>query len=123
MEAACLRAMADFDAGRISVKVACDIIEEYDQLITPDRASTRPLLEKTLYDAPWKRCRCAICRKDGIHVIIFRGNNRNRRRGFHNTWLFYQMFQDVLAGKDINVPGRKHLFDLLDEFKQTALFD
>ena len=123
MEAACLRAMADFDAGRISVKVACDIIEEYDQLITPDRASTRPLLEKTLYDAPWKRCSCAICRKDGIQVIIFRGNNRNRRRGFHNTWLFYKMFQDVLAGKDINVPGRKHLFDLLDEVKQATLFD
>lgn len=123
MEAACLKAMADFDAGRISVKKTCDILEEYDQLITPDRASTRPLLEKTLHDAPWKRCPCAICKKDGIQVIIFRGNNRNRRRGFHNTWLFYQMFQDVLAGKDVPVPGRKHLFDLLDEVNQTSIFD
>lgn len=122
MEAACLKAMADFDAGRLSVVKTCDIIEEYDQLITPDRASTRLLLEKTLHDAPWKRCPCAICRKDGIQVIIFRGNNRNRRRGFHNTWLFYQMFQDVLAGKDIIVPGRKHLFELLDETRQVSLF-
>ena len=27
-------------------------------------------------------------------MIIFRGNNRNRRRGFHNTWAFHQMLRD-----------------------------
>ena len=26
---------------------------------------------------------CDICRNWGIQVVIFRGNNRNRRRGFH----------------------------------------
>ena len=23
----------------------------------------------------------------GVDVILFRGNNRNRRRGFHNLWV------------------------------------
>jgi hypothetical protein len=36
-------------------------------------------------------------------VVIFRGNNRNRRRGFHNTWVFYHLMQKVLAGE--SVPG------------------
>ena len=122
MEKACFQAMHDFDAGKMSVKATCDILEEYDQLITPDRQSTRPLLEKALEDAPWKRCQCAICQKDGIQVIIFRGNNRNRRRGFHNTWLFYRMFQDILSGKDIPIPGRKDLDALLAEYSQPDLF-
>jgi hypothetical protein len=29
-------------------------------------------------------------------VIIFRGNDRNRRRGFHNTRAFYLRFQTLL---------------------------
>ena len=37
--------------------------------------------------------------KDGIDVVIFRGNNRNRRRGFHNTYVFYQLLQRALAGE------------------------
>jgi hypothetical protein len=31
--------------------------------------------------------------------MIFRGNNRNRRRGFHNTYVFYRLMQDSLLGK------------------------
>ena len=30
----------------------------------------------------------ALCAKTiGVEVVIFRGNNRNRRRGFHNLWI------------------------------------
>jgi hypothetical protein len=32
------------------------------------------------------------------------------------------MFHDILAGKDIPVPGRKDLASLLAEFNQTSLF-
>lgn len=45
---------------------------------------------QTLEERPWKRCDCAICREWGIAVAILRSNNHNRRRGFHNTWVFYQ---------------------------------
>lgn len=39
---------------------------------------------------PWEVCKCKVCREVGIEVIIFRGSNRNRRRGFHNLWTFHQ---------------------------------
>jgi hypothetical protein len=29
-----------------------------------------------------------------MEIIIFRGNNRNRRRGFHNVWIFYKIFKN-----------------------------
>lgn len=56
-------------------------------------------IERTLKERPWKRCQCAICSRIGIQVVIFRGNNRNRRRGFHNTYVFYRLLQQVLAGE------------------------
>ena len=50
------------------------------------------LFEETLRDRPWESCTCKICQASGVDVVLLRGNNRNRRRGFHNTWLFYQGF-------------------------------
>ena len=50
------------------------------------------LFEETLRDRPWEQCPCKICQDSGVDVVFLRGNNRNRRRGFHNTWLFYQGF-------------------------------
>lgn len=103
LEKNCLRAMIDFDMGRISVEQALDVLEEYDRLITPERDDTRHLLRRTLEVSPWKSCPCTICRKHGIRVIIFRGNNRNRRRGFHNTYVFYDLLQRILAGERVKV--------------------
>lgn len=98
-ERACLDALHAFDRGEASVESVLDTLHEYDQLITPDRPDNRALLRHTLEARPWKSCPCDICRKDGIDVVIFRGNNRNRRRGFHNTYVFYQLFQRALAGE------------------------
>jgi hypothetical protein len=46
-----------------------------------------------------------------VEVAIFRGNNRNRRRGFHNTHEFYRLLGRLLAGErvdwiDEGRPGR-----------------
>ena len=79
------------------------MLQEYDQLITPDRPDNRPVLRRVLEAAPWKDCKCDICQRDGIDVIIFRGNNRNRRRGFHNTYVFYRLIQRALAGEVIEL--------------------
>lgn len=48
---------------------------------------------ETLALRPWDYCPCAICEAIGVEVVIFRGNNRNRRRGFHNTWQLYRQLR------------------------------
>lgn len=101
LDKACIDAMHAYDRGETSVDTALEVLHEYDQLITPDRPDNLAMLQHTLEAMPWKHCSCDICRKDGIDVIIFRGNNRNRRRGFHNTYAFYHLFQRAVAGEKI----------------------
>ena len=51
---------------------------------------------RTLIDRPWRRCTCPICSTIGIDVAIFRGNDRNRRRGFHNMHQFHKALTAVM---------------------------
>ena len=51
---------------------------------------------RALRDRPWQACDCPICQDVGIEVIIFRKNNRNRRRGFHNAKVFYDHFREAV---------------------------
>jgi hypothetical protein len=103
LEQACIEAMHAFDRDHRSVESVLDTLHEYDQLVTAERQDNRRYLKRTLEVRPWKTCPCDICQTTGIDVVIFRGNNRNRRRGFHNTYAFYHLFQRVLAGEI--VPG------------------
>ena len=48
--------------------------------------------QKTLEKRPWEKCTCKICKELGIDILIFRGNERNMRRGFHNVYQFYHRF-------------------------------
>ncbi|WP_435344857.1 DUF6884 domain-containing protein [Haloarchaeobius sp. HRN-SO-5] len=52
--------------------------------------------QQTLQNRPWEQCECPICIENGVEVCIFRGNDRNRRRGFHNTRRFYDEFADEI---------------------------
>ena len=52
----------------------------------------REAYKHVLEDRPWEKCSCEICKQIGIHVVIFRGYNRNKRRGFHNTYVFYHSY-------------------------------
>ena len=58
------------------------------------------IYREVLADRPWKDCPCNICRKIGIHVVLFRGAERNKRRGFHNLYIFYRQLQRELIGDD-----------------------
>jgi len=60
----------------------------------------------TLRDRPWEKCACRACQEAQIEVIIFRGANRNRRRGFHNLWEFYRQLC-ILRGNG-GQAGDKH---------------
>jgi hypothetical protein len=102
MDNASMEALRAYDRREVDVETVLDTLDEYDRLITPDRDSMRERYRIVLEDRPWETCPCKICRENGIEVIIFRGNNRNRRRGFHNTYVFYDLFQRALDGKKIN---------------------
>ncbi len=95
LEKSAMRALRDFDAGMLSVEDTLKPVLEYDALIGDDREKHAQLYRRVLEDKPWKKCGCDICRNVGIDVIIFRGNNRNRRRGFHNTYVFYKMLKEL----------------------------
>ncbi len=115
MEINCFDALKRYDAGIISAEETVSILHDYDQLVTEDRPDNRAEIYKTLKDAPWKICGCDICKKDGIQVVIFRGNNRNRRRGFHNTHIFYDIFGQNLNGAKIKIGKSDTQLSLLDE--------
>ncbi|WP_227015022.1 queuine tRNA-ribosyltransferase tRNA-guanine transglycosylase [Natronorubrum aibiense] len=79
------------------------LVEDYASWIGDDN-----LLEeyKTLLrEKPWRECDCRICEEYGIEVAIFRANNRNRRRGFHNTKRFYDQFREALPKTLIITPA------------------
>jgi hypothetical protein len=79
--------------GRNEVKMqeVLDAVIDYDESLTRsgDVRSLRAAYKKTLTDRPWRRCDCPFCKEAGIHVLIFRGANRNKRRGAHNTLMLY----------------------------------
>ena len=54
------------------------------------------LYRELLRRRPWDRCGCPVCEAIGVEVVIFRGNNRNRRRGFHNLWILRRRMERAL---------------------------
>lgn len=78
-----LRLLRAFDDGQASVGEAMSALLAYESLIGVS-TSYAEQYERTLKAAPWRTCRCGLCEKHGIEMIIFRGTERNKRRGFHN---------------------------------------
>lgn len=99
LERACLVAMEEHEAGRRKVEEVVEVLLEYERLWSAGaRKDHGAAYRKTLEDAPWRRCPCEVCRQLGHHVILFRGAERNRRRGFHNVWTFYRQLQGLALG-------------------------
>lgn len=99
METAALTALRKYDVGLISLDACLKPVLEYDVLVGEDREGHEALYRRTLADKPWQKCGCAICKSCGIETVIFRGNNRNRRRGFHNTYVFYRQLKSLYPDK------------------------
>lgn len=95
LEERSLDALRKYDHGKIRLEDTLQAVLAYDELIGEGRDRHAELYRRVLEDQPWKKCDCKICREIGIEVIIFRGNNRNRRRGFHNTYVFYKQFKEI----------------------------
>lgn len=90
LEQNALQSLRLYDQGLKDLPPTLESIMEYDSMVGEGRDSHWEMYREVLEDKPWKTCGCTICRDIGIDVIIFRGNNRNRRRGFHNTHVYYQ---------------------------------
>ena len=90
------------DKGNGAVATALEALLAYDTAIRPDGWDMKAKYLETLEAQPWRHCDCAICQEHGVEVVIFRGNNRNRRRGFHNTYIFYTLMQRLLRGEPVS---------------------
>jgi len=102
LERTCLERLRKFDAERCSAASVIDAVCSYSALLgdTKDRSAT---YAETLEARPWRSCRCTVCAAIGVEVIIFRGADRNRRRGFHNLSVFARRLS-----RDLNaVPATK----------------
>jgi hypothetical protein len=95
-ERTALVAMQRYDNGELKLKSVLDALQAYEDLYAPGE-SHRDQYARTLEDRPWKDCGCDVCRRLSHHVILFRGAERNRRRGLHNTWVFYRRIQREVA--------------------------
>ena len=96
LEQAALWNLRAFDRYESSLEKTLDAVLGYDRLFGEDRNHER-LYRRVLEDRPWQKCDCPICKEVGVEVIIFRSNNRNRRRGFHNARVFYQQFRTKVS--------------------------
>lgn len=95
LEGRALDAVRAFDRDEASVMDVLGALEAYDQL-----QGRKTLLEPyraTLEDRPWKSCACEVCASAGVEVMLFRGTERNKRRGFHNLFVFNERLQNHLA--------------------------
>jgi hypothetical protein len=90
-EADVLKKLAKFSRDEIGLNETLDAVIGYDECLTrtSDARSMRARYIRTLEARPWEDCDCPFCKRLGIHILIFRGSNRNKRRGAHNTLMLY----------------------------------
>lgn len=102
-----LTTLRAYDRGDASAPTTVEAVMDYYRflLIGPGHdemkmerilAKTSVATKRTIELAPWKRCRCEICRAAGVEVIVFRSSNRNKRRGFHNLGVYHKHLKKIL---------------------------
>ena len=92
LEKKALEMLAAFDRGAASVSEVLDAVLLCDDRLSraSEVRSMRERYKRTLEDKPWRSCDCTFCERLKIHIVIFRGGNRNKRRGAHNTALLHR---------------------------------
>ena len=94
LERACLEGLRKFDKRRFSRPKLIQLLAEYQELYGSSR-NYAVEYEAVLKARPWKDCKCPVCQRLGINVIIFRGAERNRRRGFHNVYVTHNRLKRI----------------------------
>jgi hypothetical protein len=95
LEQECMRTLIAYDRDECPIEVPLDALAAYDDFVGErDREGE---YWRTLHDRPWRSCDCGICEEVGIQIVIFRGSERNKRRGFHNLFVFNRLLHQELA--------------------------
>ncbi|MEU8132143.1 tRNA-guanine transglycosylase DpdA [Streptodolium elevatio] len=84
-ERECLQALRAYDKRGLSLTETIAALDAYLSLV--DETKRKKYLsnyEEALADRPWEKCPCLLCKEIGIEILVFRGTERNKRRGFHN---------------------------------------
>jgi len=115
LETLALGALRAFDRGEADLEETLQHVLVYSAPLVEERphedCAGSPVLAKleeryrvTLRDRPWKDCGCGICQKAAIDVIIFRGSNRNKRRGIHNLAVYHEHIERLDLKRAVNRP-------------------
>lgn len=91
LEREALTTLKRFATSQEELDTALEAVLEYDRLLfrTSEKMDLEEKYKRTLESRVWEKCSCEICTDVKFDVMIFRGANRNRRRGFHNVKMFY----------------------------------
>ena len=88
-----LQKLRGFNEGEITAAEFVEELSDYNRVRTKKFSLIKEDIERTLNEKPWKKCDCPICDEIGIHVCVFRGCERNMRRGFHNVYQFHRFLK------------------------------
>ena len=94
-ERECMELLRHYDVGKVNLDNVLNALYEYE-LLWGGKEQRLERYRRILEAKPWKTCKCGICDEIGIEVALFRGAERNRRRGFHNLSVFRQELEDSL---------------------------
>ncbi len=108
MENKALASLREYAKGQASIDEALKSVIDYSRKTTWSEKSSVTSNEnrltklageyrRTLTEKAWLDCPCSVCRAAGVEVLIFRGSNRNKRRGIHNLYAYNQHLKAVLA--------------------------
>lgn len=97
LEYEALHSLHQYDKGLCDIDTALSTVMTYDSLLLRgvDESKLRKKYRETLESRIWEKCNCPVCKDIGIDVVIFRGYNRNKRRGIHNTLHLYNYVKDL----------------------------
>ncbi|MGC4109608.1 MAG: tRNA-guanine transglycosylase DpdA [Nocardioides sp.] len=106
-ERACLAAVRACDGSSATTDAALHELATYEA-ICQSKKSYLAEYARTLAAAPWANCSCSICQELGVEVALFRGTERNKRRGFHNLSVLAQKMSTLHPRKPVTLSRRSH---------------
>ena len=89
LEKKAINGLRDYDLKKCSAESAVESILEYQHYLKRKGGSAEAYL-RTLKSRLWETQCSPILKQIGVDTVILRGLNRDKRRGFHNLFVFHQ---------------------------------